>query len=80
MQHSTDAGVVYPRACVLGRRLVQAHDTLGRALAPTGRKQHGAYSFFFQDLEGNWWEILANPPGGYSPMYANPTVDLTDPA
>lgn len=44
------------------------------------QKQHGAYSFFFQDLDGNWWEILANPPGGYSPMYDNPTVDLTQPA
>ena len=39
--------------------------------------QHGAYSFFFQDLDGNWWEILANPPGGYSPMFGKPEIDMT---
>ena len=28
--------------------------------------QHGTYSFYFWDADGNCWEILANPPGGYS--------------
>jgi predicted lactoylglutathione lyase len=28
--------------------------------------QHGTYSFYFWDVDGNCWEILANPPGGYS--------------
>jgi catechol 2,3-dioxygenase-like lactoylglutathione lyase family enzyme len=28
--------------------------------------QHGTRSFYFQDLDENWWEILANPAGGYS--------------
>ena len=27
--------------------------------------QHGTYSFFFWDLDGNCWEILTNPRGGY---------------
>ena len=31
--------------------------------------QHGTYSFYFCDLDDNWWEILANPPGGYSWMF-----------
>ena len=31
--------------------------------------QHGTYSFYFYDLDDNWWEILANPPGGYSWMF-----------
>ena len=31
--------------------------------------QHGTYSFYFLDLDDNWWEILANPPGGYSWMF-----------
>jgi catechol-2,3-dioxygenase len=31
--------------------------------------QHGTYSFYFWDGDGNSWEILANPPGGYSWMY-----------
>ena len=32
--------------------------------------QHGTYSFYFCDLDDNWWEILANPPGGYSWMFS----------
>ncbi len=31
--------------------------------------QHGTYSFYFQDLDENWWEILTNPEGGYSWMF-----------
>ena len=31
--------------------------------------QHGVYSFYFQDLDGNWWEIVSNPSGGYSSMF-----------
>src|SRR5262249_23474019 len=30
---------------------------------------HGTYSFYFQDMDGNWWEILTNPEGGYSWMF-----------
>src|SRR3984893_1568039 len=28
--------------------------------------QHGTYSFFFWDGDGNCWEVLTNPAGGYS--------------
>jgi catechol 2,3-dioxygenase-like lactoylglutathione lyase family enzyme len=28
--------------------------------------QHGTYCFYFWDMDDNAWEILANPPGGYS--------------
>lgn len=31
--------------------------------------QHGTYSFFFQDMDKNWWEILTNPQGGYSWLF-----------
>jgi catechol 2,3-dioxygenase-like lactoylglutathione lyase family enzyme len=27
---------------------------------------HGTYSFHFVDVDGNDWEILSNPPGGYT--------------
>ena len=27
--------------------------------------QHGTYSFYFWDADGNSWEILTNPAGGY---------------
>lgn len=28
--------------------------------------QHGTYAFYFWDMDDNAWEILSNPPGGYS--------------
>jgi len=28
--------------------------------------QHGTYSFMFWDHDGNAWEILTNPEGGYT--------------
>ena len=31
--------------------------------------QHGTYSFFFWDLDDNCWEILTNPPGGYTWLF-----------
>jgi predicted lactoylglutathione lyase len=31
--------------------------------------QHGTYSFYFLDLDDNWWEILTNPKDGYSWMF-----------
>lgn len=31
--------------------------------------QHGTYSFFFWDLDGNCWEILTNPKGGYGWLF-----------
>jgi catechol-2,3-dioxygenase len=31
--------------------------------------QHGTYSFYLKDLDGNWWEILTNPNGGYSWLF-----------
>jgi catechol 2,3-dioxygenase-like lactoylglutathione lyase family enzyme len=36
----------------------------------TPRLQHGTYSFFFWDGDGNCWEILTNPAGGYSWLFA----------
>jgi catechol 2,3-dioxygenase-like lactoylglutathione lyase family enzyme len=31
--------------------------------------QHGTYSFFFWDGDGNCWEVLTNPAGGYSWLF-----------
>lgn len=41
------------------------------------RHQHGVYSFYLLDLDGNWWEILANRSGGYSYAYDDPSRDIT---
>jgi catechol 2,3-dioxygenase-like lactoylglutathione lyase family enzyme len=40
---------------------------IGRVTKPVD--QHGTYSFYFSDLDENWWEILTNPPGGYGWMF-----------
>jgi len=37
---------------------------LYNASAPV--EQHGTYSFHFWDADGNTWEILSNPRGGYT--------------
>jgi catechol 2,3-dioxygenase-like lactoylglutathione lyase family enzyme len=31
--------------------------------------QHGSYSFYFRDMDENFWEILSNPKGGYGWMF-----------
>lgn len=31
--------------------------------------QHGSYSFYFWDADGNGWEILTNPEGGYGWLF-----------
>ncbi len=31
--------------------------------------QHGTYSFYVIDADDNWWEILTNPPGGYTYVF-----------
>lgn len=28
--------------------------------------QHGTYCFYFTDMDGNVWEVLSNPKGGYA--------------
>ena len=33
------------------------------------KDQHGNYSFYFWDRDNNCWEILHNPPGGYSDLF-----------
>jgi len=33
------------------------------------REQHGSYCFYFHDHDGNCWEILSNPNGGYGWMF-----------
>ncbi len=33
------------------------------------KQQHGTYSFYFWDVDGNCWEILSNPKGGYTRIF-----------
>jgi len=41
------------------------------------RRAHGDYAFFFCDLDGNWWEIVAVRPGGYAADFGEEDRDLT---
>ena len=50
--------------------LEQNKDKWGIARITRPADQHGTYSFYFHDLDGNWWEILTNPPGGYAWMFS----------
>jgi catechol 2,3-dioxygenase-like lactoylglutathione lyase family enzyme len=50
---------------------VMAHkDAWGVKEVVKPRDAHGTYSFYFSDLDDNWWEILTNPDGGYAWMFA----------
>lgn len=47
-------------------RTVQAvQETWGLTRITRPVAQHGTYSFMFWDFDGNCWEILSNPQGGY---------------
>lgn len=37
--------------------------------------QHGTYSFYVIDFDGNWWEILTNPVDGYSYVFETEESD-----
>ncbi|MFC9502817.1 VOC family protein [Streptomyces sp. NPDC057002] len=62
----------------------QAHEALKAVKDEYGIKkltkpvnQHGTFSFYLQDLDGNWWEICHLPQGGYAYRFDYPGVDLT---
>ncbi|WP_235010370.1 VOC family protein [Mycobacterium sp. 3519A] len=59
------------------RVLVAVKDAYGIQRINRPQEQHGAYSFYFADPDGNWWEILNGRPGGYSSLYDDPSRDLT---
>jgi hypothetical protein len=41
------------------------------------RHSHGDHAFYFYDLDGNWWEIVAVRPGGYAADFGEDDRDLT---
>lgn len=57
--------------------LEQVKDEYGIRKIQRPHTQHGAYAFYFTDLDGNWWEILYNPPHGYSVLFDQPEADFT---
>ncbi len=59
------------------KTLKEVKDKYGIQRIQPPQGQHGAYSFYFADPDGNWWEILEGKPGGYSSLYDDPARDLT---
>jgi catechol 2,3-dioxygenase-like lactoylglutathione lyase family enzyme len=62
----------------------QAHEVLTKVKDDYGvrrinrvQDQHGAYSFYFQDLDANWWEIVQADRRGYSWIFGDGTRDIT---
>jgi len=50
--------------------VVQAQaETYGLQKVSKPTHQHGTYAFYVVDGDGNWWEILTNPEGGYSYVF-----------
>lgn len=60
----TDADVDRAYEAVLAAR---EEWRLGKVTRPV--HQHGTYSFHFSDMDGNAWEILSNPKGGYTWLF-----------
>jgi len=59
--------------------LAQEHkDTYGiRRIMPV-TDQHGAYSFYLEDLDGNWWEIQHVPAGFHDVKFAAGDIAAPD--
>ena len=45
-------------------------DNYGIKKITTPVHQHGTYAMYIIDRDDNWWEILTNPEGGYSYVFA----------
>jgi hypothetical protein len=57
--------------------LQQVKDAYGIRKIQKPRQAHGDYAFFFCDLDGNWWEIVAVRAGGYAADFGEEDRDLT---
>ena len=57
-----DVDAAYELAC-------GARDDYGIKKITRPVDQHGTYSFYVIDADDNWWEMLTNPPGGYSYVF-----------
>lgn len=57
------------------RIVTEQKDKWGLHKITPPKAQHGAYSFYFWDADDNCWEILANPPTGYSVLFDKAPLD-----
>lgn len=54
---------------------IEQSDKWGLEQISKPKIQHGTYSFYFWDADGNCWEILSNPDGGYSWLFERDDLD-----
>jgi catechol 2,3-dioxygenase-like lactoylglutathione lyase family enzyme len=59
-------------------KLLEVKDKYGIKRMTKVQHQHGAYSFYFEDMNSCWWEILAGRKHGYSFAFEDPNRDMTD--
>ncbi|MFJ4818091.1 VOC family protein [Streptomyces sp. NPDC088801] len=59
-------------------KLVEVKEEYGIKRITKAQEQHGSYSFYFEDMNSCWWEILAGREHGYSFAFADPNRDMTD--
>lgn len=57
--------------------LTKVRDEYGIRKIQKPHHSHGDTSFYFQDMDGNWWEIVAVRPGGYVRDFEEQDYDLT---
>ena len=57
--------------------LVTVKDEYGLGKIQRPRRSHGDYAFYFSDLDGNWWEVVAVRQGGYASDFDEDDRDLT---
>ena len=55
--------------------VVDGQEEWGLYNITTPVEQHGTYSFHFWDRDGNAWEILSNPKGGYTWIFDQGDLD-----
>jgi len=57
--------------------LQKVKDEYGIKKLQKPRRSHGDYAFYFCDLDGNWWEIVAVRAGGYAADFGEDDRDIT---
>lgn len=62
----------------------QAYETIMRIKDEWGIKKvmqprvmHGDKTFYFMDMDGNWWEVVCTHRGSYFALFSDPKSDLT---
>jgi predicted lactoylglutathione lyase len=56
------------------RKALELKDTYGIKKITTPGHQHGAYSFYIEDLDSNWWEIQYVPEHHHDTVWAKGDV------